>query len=363
MYIKQIKIDNFRNYNSVVVNLNSNINIFYGNNASGKTNLLESIYVLGLTKSHRAVIDNSLTRKGSNFFHLEGILVKKNFTYKLEIINKLHKKLFIDNKEINKISTYISKLNIIIFYPEDLDIIKGSPSGRRNFLDLDLMQLYSNYINILNEYNKLLKMRNEILKQKKIKNYQYLQILTNYLIDRGIMINKMRASLVDYLNEYCGIIYKNLTGNKNFFIKYKPNVKFNNVKDSKIKYLKLFKDNFNRELKLNKTLFGPHLDDLEFYLDDKNLKYYGSQGQQRIAIISLKLAELFVFKKYKKCTPILLLDDVFSELDINKKNNLLKYISDDIQTIITTTDLDSFDKKILNKAKLFEIKNGKILEK
>lgn len=361
MYIKKVEIVNFRNYNSVTVNLHDKINIIYGNNAGGKTNLLESIYVLGLTKSHRSFIDNNLIKNGCDFFKLKGLLVKDGIKYNLEINNNRRKRMLLDQKEVNKISEYISNMNIIIFYPEDLEIIKGSPGVRRNFLDLELSQLYSNYINILTEYNRLLKMRNERLKIENNYNDQYLDILTEYLVDRGVMIYKMRLKLVTRLNEYCSDIYEDLTGNKGFVIKYRPNILINddNIKE---KYLETYKKNRFKEFKVGKTLYGPHLDDIEFYLNDVNLKHYGSQGQQRISVIATKLAEIEIFKKYKKEIPILLLDDVFSELDVEKRNNLLKYIDGDIQTIITTTDLENFDKDILANSKIIKIENGKIIE-
>lgn len=362
MYIKKVEIVNFRNYNSVTVNLHDKINIIYGNNAGGKTNLLESIYVLGLTKSHRSFTDNNLTKNGCVFFKIKGLLIKDGIKYNLEISNNKRKRMMIDQKEIYKISDFISNMNIIIFYPEDLDIIKGSPGVRRNFLDLELSQLYGNYINILNEYNRLLKMRNERLKNETSYADQYLDILTEYLVDRGIMIYKMRLKMVNRLNEYCSDIYNDLTGNPGFFIKYKPNISINddNIKE---KYLQIYKKNRFKECKIGKTLYGPHLDDLEFYLNDINLKYYGSQGQQRISVIATKLSEIEIFKKYKKTTPILLLDDVFSELDVEKRNNLLKYINNGMQTIITTTDLENFDKEILANSKIIKIDNGKIIEK
>ena len=361
MHIKKVEIVNFRNYNSVTVNLHDKINIIYGNNAGGKTNLLESIYVLGLTKSHRSFIDNNLIKNGCDFFRLKGLLVKDGIKYNLEINNNRRKRILLDQKEVNKISEYISNMNIIIFYPEDLEIIKGSPGVRRNFLDLELSQLYSNYINILTEYNRLLKMRNERLKIENNYNDQYLDILTEYLVDRGVMIYKMRLKLVTRLNEYCSDIYEDLTGNKGFVIKYRPNILINddNIKE---KYLEIYRKNRFKECKVGKTLYGPHLDDIEFYLNDVNLKHYGSQGQQRISVIATKLAEIEIFKKYKKEIPILLLDDVFSELDVEKRNNLLKYIDGDIQTIITTTDLDNFDKDILANSKIIKIDNGKIIE-
>lgn len=362
MYISNLKISNFRNYELLKLELNPNINIIIGNNGQGKTNLLESIYVLGLTKSHRSFIDNNLIKQNEKICKIKCELVKNNISSKLEIVleNK-KKKLKIDNNNINKNSDYISNMNIIIFYPEDLELIKGSPSSRRRFLNLELSQLNSNYLIILNEYNKLLKMRNDYLKNNYI-DHNYLNILTDYLIEKAIIIYKLRKKFIDKLNKNIEKIYYDITKLNNFNIKYKSSIDLDNLSYDSLK--KNLEEKFNemkiQESKLKTTLVGPHRDDLEFYLDNLNLKNYGSQGQQRIAVISLKLGEIDIFKQYKENTPILLLDDVFSELDEKKKNNLLKYIKNDIQVVITTTDINNINKKIIKNSKIIEINNGKI---
>ena len=321
MYLEKLEINKFRNYEHLYVELSKSINIIYGNNAQGKTNLLESIYVLGLTKSHRSFIDNNLINKDSNFARIKGLLNIDDYKSTLEIIiQKTSKKLKIDNFDIKRVSDYISNLNIIIFYPEDLKIIKDSPGERRKYLNTELSQLYSNYYNSLNEYNKLLKMRNDYLKKVNENTFdkEYLLIITNYLIDKAILIYRMRNQFLKEINNYCSVIFKNITGLDGFKIVYKPNVDLenNNFKEQLIeKFTKLL----NTEIKLGNTLIGPHRDDFEFCLGDINLKNYGSQGQQRLAILTLKLAEIEVFKKNKGYYPILLLDDVFSELDEVKK--------------------------------------------
>ena len=364
MYLEKLEINKFRNYEHLYVELSKSINIIYGNNAQGKTNLLESIYVLGLTKSHRSFIDNNLINKDSNFARIKGLLNIDDYKSTLEIIiQKTSKKLKIDNFDIKRVSDYISNLNIIIFYPEDLKIIKDSPGERRKYLNTELSQLYSNYYNSLNEYNKLLKMRNDYLKKVNENTFdkEYLLIITNYLIDKAILIYRMRNQFLKEINNYCSVIFKNITGLDGFKIVYKPNVDLenNNFKEQLIeKVTKLL----NTEIKLGNTLIGPHRDDFEFCLGDINLKNYGSQGQQRLAILTLKLAEIEVFKKNKGYYPILLLDDVFSELDEVKKNNLLNYINNDIQTIITTTDLNLINKDIIDRSKLFYIENGNLIE-
>jgi DNA replication and repair protein RecF len=364
MYISSLNIKNFRNYESLFLELNKNINIIIGNNGQGKTNLLESIYVLGLTKSHRSFIDNNLIKQNEKICKISGNLIKNNINSKLEIIIENKKKLLkIDNNLINKNNDYISNMNIIIFYPEDLDLIKGAPSTRRRFLNLELSQLNSNYLVILNEYNKLLKMRNDYLKNNYL-DTNYLNILTDYLIEKAIIIYKIRKKFVEKLNLNIEKIYYDITKLNNYTIKYKTSINLDDTSydNLKIKLKEKFNDVYEREKILKTTLIGPHRDDLEFYLGDLNLKNYGSQGQQRIAIISLKLGEIEIFKKEKEENPILLLDDVFSELDEKKKNNLLKYLKNDIQVIITTTDINNIDKKIIKNSKILEIENGNVKE-
>lgn len=367
MILEELNLKNFRNYNSLKVKLSPHINIIYGNNAQGKTNLLESIYVLGLTRSHRLNIDNNLVKDGEEICRISGITKNDKIKKRLEItLSKNQKELKIDKNDIKKVSDYIlSSLNIVIFYPEDLEIIKGSPNIRRNFLNLELSQLSDNYLKILTEYNKLLKIRNDYLKKQNkniIVDENYFWIITNYMIDKALLIYKMRKKFVEKINEQCSNIYQKIAKLENFYLLYKSNLSNLPQEDLKEELLKKYKNNFKREIKLGTTLYGPHRDDLEFYLENKNLKDYGSQGQQRLAILSIKLSEIEIFKTYKDTYPILLLDDVFSELDDIKKNNIIKFINDDIQVIITTTDLKRINKKIFESAKIFKIKNGEVIK-
>ena len=363
MYLKKIKLHNFRNYEKLSISLTKGINIIYGKNAQGKTNLLESIYVLGFTKSHRAFIDDSLIKINNEYLTIEGIINKDKIDSKFNIyIDKNKKVLKYNDNIVKKVNNYISLVNIIIFYPEDLDLVKGSPKIRRKFLDLEISQLYSNYYVLINEYNKLLRMRNDYL--KKIKNnlsndFNYISILDEYIINKSISIYKLRKKYIDRLNDYAEKIYKNIIGLDNFYIKYVINcdVDIEN-KNFKEKYTNEFKSKLDTDLKFCTTSVGPHKDEIEFYLGDKNLKYYGSQGQQRVSVLATKLSEIEILKKYKGETPILLLDDVFSELDIKVQNNLLKYITKGVQTIITTTDLNKIENKLIKKSKLFNIENG-----
>ena len=365
MYLEKLSLQNFRNYTSLNIKLNPHVNIINGNNAQGKTNLLESIYVLGLTKSHLFQLDNHLITSGKEFYKIKGIIKKDNIKTQYEIFGNINSKILkIDGQEIKKVTDYINNsLNIIIFYPEDLEIIKGSPNLRRNFLNLELSQLSNNYLKILNEFNKLLKIRNEYLK-KMAKNINidrtYFSIITNYFVDKSLIIYKMRKKFVEKLNENCGKIFEEITKLPNFHIDYITNYIDDNVeKDS---FLKKLTDNLEKEIKFGSTLYGPHRDELEFFLGEKSLKIYGSQGQKRMAVLATKLSEIPIFQNFKGTNPILLLDDVFSELDDIKKNNIIKYLSEDIQVIITTTDLKKINKKKFASVNIFKIKNGEVIK-
>lgn len=365
MFLKNIKIQNFRNYKLLNVDFYNGINIIYGKNGQGKTNLLEAIYVLSITKSHKSFIDTKLIRENEIFFKIKGLLNTSNINKKLEIhMTEKNKELKIDDIIKNKLSDYTSIMNVIIFYPEDLEIIKGSPILRRKYINTQLSQIDNNYLDILNEYNKLLKMRNDYLKQinNNIHNQIYLKTLNDYYVKKSILLYKMRKKYIEKVNEKISDIYFDISGLKNLKVKYKSNIDFDykNNDDLYNKIINKIESVTDAEKKFKTTLVGPNRDDFEFYIDNKNIKLFGSQGQQRMAILAFKLAEIEIFKNVKNEYPILLLDDVFSELDKIKKNNLLKYINNNVQTFITTTDLTSISKKLRNKAKLFEIESGNI---
>lgn len=368
MILKKIELHNFRNYESLMTRFYKGINIIYGDNAQGKTNLLESIYVLGLTKSHRSFIDNNLIKNGCESLMIKGVVSGGIFDKELQItIDNKSKGYKIDDNSIKKVSDYISNMNIIIFYPDDLETLKGSPQLRRKYLNMELSQLYNSYYVVLNDYNKLLKMRNEYLKKMnkgQDVDMNYFDIITSYLIEKAIIIYQMRYKFIEKINETCGQIYKDIMGIEDFHIEYISNMKIEDMKDPKLKdkLFERYKKQLSYEQRVCITTIGPHKDDFNFMIGENNLKLYGSQGQQRIAVLTLKLSEIPIFKKYKETTPILLLDDVFSELSDDKKNNLIKYISKDIQTIITTTELNNLDSKLVKKAKLFKIEQGKLIK-
>ena len=367
MIIKTLDIQNFRNYTSLKLELDNKLNIIYGQNGQGKTNLLESIYLLGFTTSHRTFTSDNLIKTGEEKAIIKGKLIK-DISYNLEIdLTKSKKQVKIDDKIINKITDYIEKMNVIIFSSEDLDLIKGSPGERRKYFNLELSQLSINYYSAINDFNKLLKIRNEYLKELNQNipiDLNYFHILNDYLVSKSIFIYQMRNKFVEKLNKICPPIFEEIANIKGFNIKYHPSIELENFDKETLKKTleSAYNNHLEKEIHLKSTLYGPHRDDFTFNIETHNLREFGSQGQQKMAVIALKLSEIEVFKDFKQTSPIILLDDVFSDLDNTKKNNLLKHIQGDMQVIITTTDLDSIDKKLLSKAKLIHIKNGQLNE-
>ena len=368
MYLSKIELLHFRNYNKINLKLCNKCNIFLGNNGVGKTNILESIYILALTKSYKIGLENNIINKNSESCKISGILNDSDIFKELEIIVSNDKKIVKCNKkEVKKLSSYISNMNVIMFSPTDLDIIKGSPQIRRNLLNVNISQLYPLYLNYLNEYNKLLKNRNEYLKKLNINgytDYRYLEIIDDKLADRGCLIMKYRKDYIEFINNHIEKVFNNIIGKNNLSVIYESSIEFNDDFDTNKKiFISKLKKNIKKDIVNGMTSYGIHRDDFSFYFKEDNLKYFSSQGQQRVVIISFKLCEIMLFKeKINKC-PILLLDDIFSELDIKTRNNLIKYIPDDIQTIITTTDLKNIKKSLLNKSKIFIIENNKVKEK
>ena len=364
MVLDSIKLINFRNYSKANLEFSKNINILIGDNAQGKTNILEAIYVLAITKSHRSLIDNNLIKKNESFCKLKGKVNTKNISRNLEFfLSSTEKKVSINNKQIRKLTDYISKFNIIIFTPDDLELIKGSPSVRRKFLNVEIGQIDNNYLNILNDYNKLLKTRNEYLKMKRENvNEKYLEIITDKMIEKSLYIYQKRFEFINLINDKIKNIFLDITNDGDLYINYINNLNIDKFDSTKIKetLTKKYKSNLQKEKILGLTLFGPHKDDISFKLDNNDIKYYGSQGQQRSCILSLKLAEIDVFKQKTGEDPLVLLDDIFSELDDTKKNNIIKYINNDIQIVITTTDLNQINEELLMDSYIYKITNGNI---
>ncbi len=371
MYINKILLKNYRNIEKTYLNLNPNLNIFIGNNGQGKTNLLESVYLIATTESHRTNRDSELINWDKDKALIQLKILKKDYdltiSYEIEGRNKSIK---INNNPLEKISDLVGNLNVILFSPEDLKIIKGGPSNRRKFLDLEISQVNPYYYHLLKEYNHIIRQRNNLLKKmyhQKNKDINLLEVWDEKLAEKGSKILLKRLKVLKKLKILARLSQRKLTnGNENLSINYDCTLNINNdysLEDIKNVFLKKLKDDRNDEFERGYTLSGPHRDDLIFKINKVNVRKYGSQGQQRTVALGLKLAELEFMKSESGEYPVLLLDDVFSELDKTRKNTLLSIINDKIQTLITTTDLDDIDNFMYKKSsKIFNVKNGIIEE-
>ncbi len=362
MQIQELKLLNFRNYNQLSVQFDKHLNILYGENGSGKTNLIESIYVLALTRSFKQVNDKILIKNGTNLTRIEGIIQNKyKNTYRVVITNE-GKKVKIDKTKITKISEYVSKINIVLFNPNDLKMIKDTPSIRRKYLNIAISQLHVDYLKLLGDYNKLLKIRNAYLKKMYLNGnslQSYLQVLTEKLVDLGMEIYEQRRTYIEQMNGFITDIYEEITGKSNLYVKYISEYDHKSRED----LLNLYHKNLKRDLLLGKTNIGIHHDDYVFLLEDFDLKDFGSEGQQKNAVISWKFSEISMLKENKGITPILILDDLLSELDLEKIKNILKFIEEDIQTFITTTEIEKLTSLLINKEyKKYHVVNGVLEE-
>lgn len=360
MVITSLKLINFRNFSNLELNFSESKNIIIGNNGEGKTNIVEAIFVLALTKSFRTNDDSILVKDNENLFKVEGI-VKSSFVNNYKVIYQDNLKVVkINNNKINKFSDYISNINVVLFSLNDLKLIKDTPSTRRKLINLEISQVNNDYIRFLNYYNKILKQRNTYLKQifNKNVNYDYLTIIDNQLIDYGIKIRNIRKKFVSKINEILSDVYVKLGGSNGLNIVYKSD--YQDYNESEL--IDIYRNYFDKDLNFGSTQFGIHRDDFIFKIDDHEIRDFASEGQQKNSVIAFKLAELEIFKKKTGEYPILILDDLFSELDMKKIEKILNFINNDIQTFITTTDLKKIKKKYLSSSKVFKLKDCIIKE-
>ncbi len=361
MELTNIKLKNFRNYDKLDLKFSNNYNIFYGNNGSGKTNLVEAIYLLALTKSFRVNDDKLMIKIGEKELSVEGkIKTKVKTNYKV-LINDTSKNVLIDSGKPNSMGDYVAKINVILFNPEDVNLINNTPNERRKLLNIEISKMYKEYFLLLNTYNKILKHRNAYLKDVSTReniSFEYLDVLTSKLIEIGLKIRNYRDLFIKDINKYISKIYKDIFGYG--FLKVKYVSEFMN-KDA-LKLSELFAKNYQKEINFGKTILGIHHDDIIFTLDGIKLKDFGSVGQHKNSIISFKLAEIEMIKEEKCENPILILDDLFSELDKEKASNILKILDKDIQVFITTTSIDNLEGLNITKSKAFKVTKGKIEE-
>lgn len=357
MIIKSIDLKNFRNYEIENIEFDDKTNIFYGDNAQGKTNVLEAVYVSGTTRSHKGVKDAEMINFDCNEAHIKSVIRKKNIDYRIDMHLKKNKAkgIAVNGIPIKKSSELYGIVNIIFFSPEDLNIIKTGPAARRKFMDMELCQLDKIYVSNLINYNKSVDQRNRLLKDIFINSAleDTLDIWDSNIVKYGSEIIRRREEFIDNLNSIIGKIHLTLSGGKeNLLIKYEPSVSISEFEKN------LFESR-ERDKKTKMTGCGPHRDDIIFSINGIDIRKYGSQGQQRTTALSLKLAEIELVKQSTGDTPILLLDDVLSELDSNRQNYLLNSIHD-VQTIITCTGLDEFINNRFDVNRIFKVTNGKV---
>lgn len=360
MIIKSIELQNFRNYEDLNISFDEGTNIFYGDNAQGKTNILEAVYLSGTTKSHKCSKDKEMIRFGEQEAHIRTVVVKKDKEYQIDmhLKNNRSKGIAINKVPIKKASELFGILNMVFFSPEDLNIIKNGPAERRRFLDSELCQLDKIYLSDLTTYNKILNQRNKLLKDMVYRPdlKDTLPVWDMQLVETGRKIIRRRKQFVDELNEIVHDIHYRISGEKeNLLLQYEPSIEDIFFEDelSRVK---------ERDMRQCMTSVGPHRDDLLFSIGEVDIRKFGSQGQQRTSALSLKLSEIELVKRSIHDTPVLLLDDVLSELDSNRQNYLLNSIHD-TQTLITCTGLDEFVKNRFHINKIFKVVQGTVEER
>ena len=357
MIIKSLDLLNFRNYESLHLELSEGTNIFYVDNAHGKTNILESLYMISTTKSHRGVKDRDLIRFGQEEAHIRTVLIKNDLDYQVDMHLKKSKSkgVAINRQKIRRASELIGLLHIVFFSPEDLSIVKDGPAQRRRFMDMELCQLDKSYLHDLSQYNKAVEQRNKLLKDV----WQFpqladtLDVWDDQLATYGSRIITRRKEFIDELAQIVGSIHEKLSGGRErLVISYEPNSTAEELASD------LRKSREKDKLTKN-TNAGPHRDDFSFVGNDIDLRRFGSQGQQRTCALSLKLSEIELVTRLIGEKPVLMLDDVLSELDSRRQNYLMNTIGG-IQTLITCTGLDEFVNNRFEIDQVYHIENGQV---
>ncbi|WP_069999900.1 DNA replication/repair protein RecF [Cellulosilyticum sp. I15G10I2] len=357
MYIKELSLKDFRNYIKLDLELDKGINIFKGDNAQGKTNILEAIYLCATARSHRTHKEKEIIRWGSEYAHVM-VSLQKNF---IDDIIDFHlsqksKAAAINKMPIHRLGELFGCINIVMFSPEDLQLVKSSPKERRRFIDIELCQIDKLYYHALKQYHKVLKQRNLALKQYlKNKDMSIIDIWDIQLEEYAKEIIKKRSEFIQELNIIAKRIHEDISGGKeNLEVVYEPSINSDEFQSKMLKFRE-------KDILYQTTSIGPHRDDLNFLINGMDVKIYGSQGQQRTVVLSMKLAELSIMTKYIGEEPILLLDDVLSELDDKRQKDLFKY-TENIQTLITCTGIEQSVWNTQKIGKLYYVKEGNVKE-
>ncbi|KKB75156.1 MULTISPECIES: DNA replication/repair protein RecF [Bacillus] len=370
MYIQNLTLSSYRNYERVELEFENKVNVIIGENAQGKTNLMEAIYVLAMAKSHRTSNDKELIRWDQDYAKIEGRVIKKNGPVPIQlVISKKGKKGKVNHIEQQKLSQYVGAVNTIMFAPEDLNLVKGSPQVRRRFLDMEIGQVSPVYLHDLSHYQKILSQRNHFLKQlqtRKQTDQTMLDVLTEQLTEFAAKVVMKRLQFVDQLEKWAQPIHSGISrGLEELTLKYHTSLHVSDSPDLS-KMINSYQESFSKlrdkEIERGVSLSGPHRDDVLFYVNGRDVQTYGSQGQQRTTALSLKLAEIDLIQEEIGEYPILLLDDVLSELDDYRQSHLLHTIQGRVQTFVTTTSVDGIDHQTLNEAGIFRVANGALLD-
>ena len=368
MRLTHLTLRNYRSYAKVDIDFSPQINVLIGENAQGKTNLLEAVYVLALARSHRTNNDKELIHFGADFAKITGTVQRATSKQQLAlVISKLGKKAWLNKIEQPRLSTYVGHFNVVLFAPEDLAIVKGSPANRRRFIDMEFGQMSVKYLQTLSDYRTALKQRNAYLKQLKYhqaKDMVLLAVLSDQLIAAGAEIVVRRAQLLEQMATFAAAIHSDITkGRERLVFQYQsqvPEAARTDVAQAKAALEELIAKHQERELDQGTTLVGPHRDDVAFIVNDKNVASFGSQGQQRTTALAVKLAEIDLMKAQTGEYPVLLLDDVLSELDDDRQTHLLKAIQNKVQTFLTTTSLDGIAKEIIEAPAVYRVADGQL---
>ena len=364
MYIKNIELHNFRNYGDLELEFHPNVNLILGNNAQGKTNLLESIYVCSMGKSFRTSKDSEMILFGEDFGRVRVEAQRDYYDTSVELIftRESKKSAKVDGVKIKKSSQLLENLYMVIFSPEDLRIVKDEPEKRRKFIDRELCQLRPKYYEDLSNYKKVLLQRNAYLKEYDV-DPSVMDLWDMQLARYGASIMMMRADFIKKLDKISRGIHGAITnGGENLQLKYVPNVELaSSLSELEERYYHILRSTFENDLRQRTTTKGPHKDDLEFFIDGISVRNFGSQGQQRTSALSIKLAELSLIKEETGEEAILLLDDVMSELDLQRQEFLVKSLAE-IQMFITTTEIPEKLKETLPEGKKFYVTSGSVEE-
>lgn len=366
MHITDLELKNYRNYTELAVSFDNKVNVILGENAQGKTNLMEAIYVLAMAKSHRTSNDKDLIRWDEEYAKIEGRVVKHNGSIPIQLVlSKKGKKAKVNHIEQKKLSQYIGAVNVIMFAPEDLNLVKGNPQVRRRFIDMEIGQVSAVYLHELSQYQKMLQQRNHYLKQLQTKRQSdrtMLEVLTMQLSDMASRLVLRRKAFITQLEKWAQPIHAGISrGLEELKIEYKTGIEVSEdpvLSKMNEEYLEKFDKLKEREIERGVTLAGPHRDDLIFYVNGRDVQTFGSQGQQRTTALSLKLAEIELIKEEIGEYPILLLDDVLSELDDYRQSHLLNTIQGKVQTFVTTTSVEGIDHETLKQAATYHIAAG-----